>query len=64
MQLVTRADEVANMVVPEANRALCDARIGELRKGMTPEDEYFFGSFDKRDGRSSPRHFFVAGLMS
>ncbi|KAB8339135.1 hypothetical protein FH972_022071 [Carpinus fangiana] len=44
MQLLTRADEVAGTVVPDANVALCDAPREELEKGSSPKDEVFFGT--------------------
>ena len=41
MQFLTRYEEVELLELPEANRALCDAPIGELRKGAGPLDEAF-----------------------
>lgn len=46
MQLLTRADEVAKMQVPENVQALCEAPRDELEKGAGPKDEVFFGITD------------------
>ncbi|KAK5123397.1 hypothetical protein LTR85_002829 [Meristemomyces frigidus] len=41
MQFLTRTDELAKLVVPDANRALCAA--AGLEKGMGPDDEVYHG---------------------
>lgn len=43
MQFLSRVDVVAEWVVPEANRKLCEAGIEELEKGAAPKDSTWFG---------------------
>lgn len=64
MQFLTRADELSKLDIPAANRALCDAPLGELMKGMSPEDDYFGGTIEDRALKTSPRRFFSAGLLT
>jgi len=64
MSFLTRADEVAKMVIPEANEALCAAPLEELQKGMSPDDDYFSGTLEERELKTSPQRFFSAGLLS
>lgn len=40
MQFLTRTDELANMAIPEANRALCAA--AGIEKGMGPKDQDYY----------------------
>jgi len=63
MQLLTRVDELSNMQIPETNRALCNAPLEELMKGMSPDDDYFAGTLEDRALKTSPRKFFSAGMM-
>ena len=42
MQFLTRYDALESVNVPEANRALCDAPVEELKKGAGPPDEAFY----------------------
>lgn len=46
MQLITRTDVLAKTPIPQRNQALCYAPVEELRKGMGPADEMFFGPSD------------------
>jgi len=63
MQFLTRADELSKVEIPEMNRALCNAPLEELIKGMSPEDDYFAGTIEHRAMETSPRRFFSAGLI-
>lgn len=42
MQFLTRTDSMTWDALPNANLALCDAPMSELRKGAVPPDEDFF----------------------
>lgn len=63
MQLLTRADELTKLQIPVMNRALCNAPLTELMKGMSPDDDYFAGTLEDRALKTSPRRFFSAGMM-
>lgn len=43
MQFVSRVDEIATWKIPEANLALCNAKIEELEKGAAPKDDIWYG---------------------
>ncbi len=43
MQFLSRVDEIATWEIPEANKRLCDADVGELEKGGAPKDSTWFG---------------------
>lgn len=43
MQFVSRVDEVATWLIPEANRQLCEVEIQELERGACPKDDIWVG---------------------
>lgn len=49
MQFASRLDLMRNWTVPEKNRKLCEAPIGELEKGSTPKDSIWYGHFGDDD---------------
>jgi len=43
MQLVSRVDELATWVIPEANLQLCNAKVEDLERGAAPKDSIWYG---------------------